>query len=109
MADVELIGDSEFEIKVLESSKPVMVDFSGEWCPPCKMIAPFVTKIAKEFKNKINVYMVDVDRSPNIAATYQIMSIPALLFFKDGKPISSIIGAVPYNHIHKKVMEVLEV
>jgi len=107
MAGIPKVTHADFEEKVLKSELPVLIDFSGVWCAPCKMIEPCVEKIAKEYEGRLKVYELDVDESPQIAAKYQILSIPALLIFKDGVPVKSIVGAVPYKVIKKKVEEVI--
>ncbi len=89
------VTDNTWEDEVLNSDLPILVDFWAEWCGPCKMIAPAVHDLAEEYTGKLNVAKVDIDNSPEIATKYGIRSIPALIFFRDGKPVDQVIGALP--------------
>ncbi|MBD3380591.1 MAG: thioredoxin [candidate division Zixibacteria bacterium] len=97
------VTEKDFKTEVLESDVPVMVDFWAEWCFPCKTIAPLVDELAKEYNGKIKVVKVDVDSNNRIAADYMIMSIPSLLFFKDGKVVDTIRGAVAKKQIQERI------
>jgi thioredoxin 1 len=92
------ITDANFEELVINSKVPVLVDFWAEWCGPCRMVGPVVDELAKEYDGKAVVGKVDVDNNPKIATEYGIMSIPALLFFKNGQVVDKQVGAVP-KHI----------
>ena len=89
---VEKTTDETFEVKVLSSELPVLVDFWAPWCGPCKMIAPAVAELSAEFEGKIKVYKLNVDKSPRTAERYQIQSIPCLLLFKGGEVVDKSIG-----------------
>jgi len=89
------VTDSTFEDEVLKSDRVVLVDFWAEWCAPCKMVAPVVAELAQEYDGKLKVVSLDVDSNARTSAQYGIMSIPSLLFFKDGKVIDQVVGAVP--------------
>lgn len=91
-ADLALSG-SEFEEKVLKSDVPVLIDFWAPWCGPCKAIGPSIEQLASEYSGKAKVFKVDVDDNPEIAQRYNVMSIPALLVFKDGKEAGKLVGA----------------
>lgn len=80
----EVIGTDEFEEKVINSDKPVLVDFFAAWCGPCKMMSPIIDELGKEMGNEADIYKVDVDASGELANRYQIMSIPTVMVFKDG-------------------------
>ena len=89
------ITDDTFESEVLQSDKLVLVDFWATWCGPCKMIAPILEEIANEMSDKVKITKMDVDVNKVIAGKFNIMSIPSLLFFKDGKMVDQVVGAVP--------------
>ncbi len=93
------LTDANFETEVLKSPLPVLIDFWAAWCGPCRAIAPVVEELAREYKGKVKVGKMNVDDHEKVPQTYQIMSIPTLLFFKDGKLAGQIIGAVPRSKI----------
>ncbi|MBI4546349.1 MAG: thioredoxin [Ignavibacteriae bacterium] len=98
-----VVDDSNFQTEVLNADKPVLVDFWAIWCGPCKMIAPFVEELAKEYNGKLKVAKMDVDANPRTAMQYGIRSIPTLMVFKGGQVVEQIIGAVPKRHLVEKV------
>jgi thioredoxin 1 len=87
-----VIDESNFEEVVLKSDQPVLVDFWAEWCGPCRSIAPFVEQLATEYDGKAKVGKVNVDQSNDIAARYNILSIPTLLYFKGGEVVDKQVG-----------------
>jgi len=97
--------DSNFKHEVLESKLPVVVDFWTNWCGPCKMVAPIVEQLAKEFKDKVKIGKIDVDANPKTATTYGIMSIPTLMFFKGGKIMDQVVGVLSLSELKKKIEE----
>ena len=106
-AEVIEIGDVNFEDEVLKSSLPVMVDFWAPWCGPCRMIAPITEKLAKEYQGRLKSCKLNVDDNPQMASKYQVLSIPQILFFKDGQMVDESIGAVPESALRSKVESVL--
>ena len=95
--------DANFKSEVLESDKPVLVDFWAEWCGPCKMIAPALEQLAEEFDGKAKIVKLNVDDHPAIAGEYGIRSIPTLLFFRDGKVVEQLVGAAPKGALAEKL------
>lgn len=85
-------SQDNFDKKVLKSKLPVMVDFFGEWCPPCRLAGPVIEELAKEYEGKMVVGKVDVDQSQELAQKYDVMSIPTVIFFKDGKEVERVVG-----------------
>ncbi|MBI3040415.1 MAG: thioredoxin [Chloroflexi bacterium] len=97
------IDDSNFEQTVLQATKPVLMDFWATWCAPCRMIAPIVDELAEEYDGRINFVKLDVDQNPKTAAKYGIMSIPTLLIFKNGEPVSHIVGVRPKGELKQNL------
>jgi thioredoxin 1 len=97
------VTDSNFQSEVLQSDKPVLVDFWAEWCGPCKMIAPMVEELAKEYDGKLKVGKVNVDSNQQTSMQYGIRSIPTLLIFKGGKVVDQLVGAVPKKMLAEKL------
>ncbi len=97
------LSDSNFKKEVLESDLPVLVDFWAAWCGPCKMIAPFIEELAKEYDKKIKVGKLDVDSNSKAASQYGIMSIPTVMFFKKGKVMEQAVGAMTKAELKKKI------
>ncbi len=91
--------DVNFDMEVLASDVPVLVDFWAPWCAPCRIIAPVVEELANEMEGKLKVVKVNTDENPSIAQQYGIMSIPTLGIFKNGRLVNSVIGAVPKHHL----------
>ena len=97
--NVHEISDSNFESEVINSEIPVLVDFWAPWCGPCKSIAPVLEELANEFNGRVKVVKVDVDINPESATNYNVRGIPNLVFFKGGKMVDQIVGAVPRDQL----------
>ena len=101
------VDDGNFEDEVLKCSSPVMVDFWASWCGPCRMIAPITEKLAEEYEGRLKLCMLNVDENPQTASKYRVMSIPQILFFKNGEVVDESTGAVPESVLRSKVESVL--
>jgi len=107
-ARVIVINDDSFEDEVLKCKLPVMVDFWAPWCGPCRMIAPITEKLAKEYEDRIKVCKLNIDDNPQTASTYRVLSIPQILFFRNGVTVDQSTGAVPEHVLQSKVESVLQ-
>ena len=97
------VDDNDFDQVVLQADKPVVVDLWATWCRPCLMVAPILDELAEEYEGRINFVKVDVDQNPKTATKYGIMSIPTLLIFKNGEPISNIVGLRPKDELKQSL------
>lgn len=101
------VTDQTFAEKVLQSKLPVLVDFWAEWCGPCRMVAPILDKLAKEFAGKVRIAKVDVDHNPILARQFQIHSIPTMMFIKNGKIVGQSAGAAPEGAIRDALNQLI--
>ncbi len=102
MSNALAVTDADFEQEVEKHAGLTVVDFWATWCGPCRIIAPILDQLAVEYKGKVRIAKVDVDQNIKTASRFNVRSIPMLLFFKDGKVVDQIIGAVPKNMIQSK-------
>ena len=107
MTDPIVLTDDNFESEVLESDRPVLVDFWATWCGPCRMVSPIVEELAGDYDGRAKVGKLDVDSAQKTAQEYGIRSIPTLLIFREGKVADQVIGAVPKVQITEKLDAVL--
>jgi thioredoxin len=107
MSQVVHVNDDNFQTEVLDSSSPVLVDFSAAWCGPCKQLAPIVEDLAKEYDGRLKVAKIDVEESQQTAMKYGIMSVPTLLFLVDGKVTDQLVGSVPRQTLEERISKVL--
>jgi thioredoxin 1 len=101
------VNDLNFDSEVLQSSVPVLIDFSATWCQPCRAIAPFVNQLAGEYEGRVKVTTVDIDESPNTAQKYRIRGVPTLVMVKDGQIVGQQVGAVPKAKIQQLMDQAL--
>lgn len=107
MAEVTAVGSGNFESEVVSSEQAVVVDFWAEWCQPCKMLTPVLDKIAQSYSGRLKVVKCNVDENQDIASKYGVMSIPNLIFFKDGQIVNQAVGYMNEAQLSTKVDEVL--
>ena len=107
MAKPIVVSESTWEQEVVSAKGLVMVDFWAVWCGPCQMVASIVEELSKEYEGRLKVAKLNTDENPGVASQYQIMGIPTLLFFKDGKPVDKIVGAAPKGQFKDKIESLL--
>jgi len=107
MSEVQKVTSGVWEQEVLKASGLVMIDFWAPWCGPCKMIAPIVDELAKDYTGKLKVLKLNTDENQDIAGKYQIMGIPSLLFFKDGKVVEKMVGAMSKKQFKETIDRLL--
>jgi thioredoxin 1 len=105
MAKPKMVTDDDFASAVEQQQGLTVVDFWATWCGPCRMIAPILEQLANEYEGKLTVAKLDVDANPRSAARFGVRSIPTLLFFKDGKLVDQVIGAVPKAALEAKLQQ----
>ena len=96
---MENVTDTDFQEKISNESLPVIIDFWAEWCMPCKMLAPILQEIEKEYEGKAKVLKMNIDENQETPQKFSITSIPTLVIFKNGEPVENIVGAVPKSQI----------
>lgn len=96
------ITDANFE-ELLNSGKPMVVDFWAEWCGPCRMVAPIIDELATEYEGKVTIGKMDVDNNDEVVGQFGIRNIPTVLFFKDGQMVDKVVGAVPKATFQERI------
>jgi thioredoxin 1 len=107
MAEEVTVTRSNFDAEVMKSAVPVVADFWAEWCGPCKMIAPVLRDLARDYKDKIKIAKIDVDAEGELAQQFNIVSIPTILVFSKGQVVKQQIGAVPRPALEKMIKDVI--
>ncbi len=103
MSDLPEVNEAEFENEVLKSQTPVLVEFGAVWCAPCKMLDPIVSELAREWAGKLKVFKLDIDHNPDVPMTYQVMSVPTMMLFKNGEVLERMVGFKPKEKIVEKI------
>lgn len=103
MSELIEITDANFEKEVLQDGGPVLVDVSTSWCGPCKVLSPIIEELAGEYDGKVKIGKLDADNNPNTAARFRILSVPTLLYFKDGQLVDMQIGLIPKKELQDKL------
>src|SRR3989344_6502254 len=106
MADLNFT-DSSFKSEVLESKSPVVVDFWAPWCAPCRIVSPTIDELGKEYEGKVTIGKMNVDENPQTAGQYGVMSIPSIVFFKNGVPVKTMVGAQSKENYKQEIEQVL--
>ncbi|WP_354641460.1 thioredoxin [Kitasatospora camelliae] len=106
-AHLSEVTDATFADEVLAADRPVLVDFTAAWCPPCRQIAPVLAEIAREEAARLKVVALDVDTNPETQAAYGVLSMPTLILFRDGEPVKSMVGAKAKARLLRELAEVI--
>ncbi|MDY0061466.1 MAG: thioredoxin [Myxococcota bacterium] len=101
------VQDSSFDVEVLQAELPVVVDFSAPWCGPCRTMEPILQALAEAYAGKVKIVKVDVSQSPGAAARFMVQAVPTFLFFKDGKVVRQLTGAMPRPKFEAAVQQLL--
>jgi len=103
MGKTVAVTDSNFEEMVVKASGPVLVDFWATWCRPCQMIAPILEELSGEYEGKLTIAKLDVDQNQQTAQRYRVMSIPTMILFKNGEPVSNMVGFKPKEALKQEI------
>jgi thioredoxin 1 len=104
---MKAVTDTSFSSDVLQSGKPVLVDFWAEWCPPCRKVQPLLEELAKELGDRVEIVKLDIDANPEVTRAYQVMSVPTLTVFSGGRPVNQLVGARPKGDLLKLIESAL--
>jgi len=106
MADLNFT-DQDFKTQVLENTQPAVVDFWAPWCGPCRIVSPVIDELAKEYEGKVKIGKINVDQNSQIASQYGVMSIPSVLFFKNGQPVKTMVGAQSKESYRQEIEQLI--
>ncbi|MFJ3694147.1 thioredoxin [Streptomyces sp. NPDC090052] len=104
---VDAVTDADFDTEVLAAGLPVLVEFTADWCGPCRQLAPVLSAVAGEEAGRLKVVQLDVDSNPEVMVRYGVMSMPTLMVFRDGEPVKSMVGARPKRRLLQELADVL--
>ncbi len=104
---VDVVTDADFDTEVLRGGLPVLVEFTAEWCGPCRQLAPVLSAVAEEEAGRLRIVQLDVDRNPEVTVRYGVLSMPTLMVFRDGEPVKSMVGARPKRRLLQELADVL--
>ncbi|MGW5094445.1 thioredoxin family protein [Streptomyces nodosus] len=106
-ADVAEVTDGNFEAEVIGAELPVLVEFTADWCPPCRQMGPVLGALAAEQAGRLKVVQLDVDTNPATTNAYKVLSMPTFLVFRDGEPVKAMVGARPKRRLLEELSDVL--
>jgi thioredoxin 1 len=106
-AGVAEVTDADFAAEVIGADGPVLVEFTADWCPPCRQMAPVLTALAAEEGERLKVVQLDVDHNPETTNAYKVLSMPTFMVFRDGEPVKSMVGARPKRRLLEELSDVL--
>ncbi|WP_406116419.1 thioredoxin [Streptomyces sp. NBC_01014] len=104
---VDVVTDADFDTEVLRGGLPVLVEFTAEWCGPCRQLAPVLSAVAEQEAGRLRIVQLDVDRNPEVTVRYGVLSMPTLMVFRDGEPVKSMVGARPKRRLLQELADVL--
>ncbi|MFF3402108.1 thioredoxin [Streptomyces sp. NPDC002659] len=106
-AGVAEVTDADFDEEVLRAERPVLVEFTADWCGPCRQLAPVLSALASEEADRLKVVQLDVDTNPEITTRYAVLSMPTLMVFREGEPVKSMVGARPKRRLLQELEDVI--
>ncbi|MER7934525.1 thioredoxin domain-containing protein [Streptomyces sp. NPDC048409] len=106
-AGVAEVTDADFAAEVIGADRPVLVEFTADWCPPCRQMAPVLTALAAQEGERLKVVQLDVDHNPETTNAYKVLSMPTFMVFRDGEPVKAMVGARPGRRLREELSDVL--
>jgi thioredoxin 1 len=106
-AGVAEVTDADFDVEVIGADLPVLVEFTADWCPPCRQMAPVLSALAQEEGDRLKVVQLDVDTNPVTTNAYKVLSMPTFMVFRDGEPVKAMVGARAKRRLLEELSEVL--